>query len=240
MNLPLILVLLSAASDGGTAAVSLHGPLPAVYVAQAELVVARCDEGRCPPPGADVCDRASPDPDRHVLRALELATGNEAWSDERFPTPVGSLNQGGRVIALVAMNMTLTGAVVRDARTGAELATCSVAAEPAGFSGAWADKGTLLVSGFNLGMSGIPRPRPPVRQLKASPTSCTLTLRPSAPELEGPAPVVERPQPGVRLTEGRSQTAGWIEVRVGSRERRVVTQTFRTGCSLARQCPQVP
>lgn len=41
MNLPLVLVLLSVASAGGTAAVSLHGPLPAVYVAQAEPGVAR-------------------------------------------------------------------------------------------------------------------------------------------------------------------------------------------------------
>ena len=111
---------------------------------------------------------------------------------------------------------------------------------PDWLNSAWVDnRGVLRITGFNLGMSGIPRPPPPMRELKASATACTLTLVPADPLLQGPlrAPPA---QPGVKITDGSDQNAIWVDVKVGARERRVVLRKFPSGCPAVATCPPVP
>jgi hypothetical protein len=236
---PLILLaLLLSQPPSRAGGATLEGPRQAVYVAHAELWLARYDEGRCY--RADHCD-TTVDPDLHLLRAVEAATGKERWTNERFPTLVGTLSGKDGVTAVIAMNPTLTGAAVLDARTGAERATCSVKADPLFFGTAWAARGVILVTGFDPRPSGIPRLPPPARRLEASSTACTLTLTPMTPEKLSPvAPVIARPQPGVKIADGSDWLRAWVDVQVGSRELRLVTQQFRNGCPARPQCPPVP
>lgn len=217
-----IAFLLAAQVDAGVAPELRMVAVPIIaWVAESDVVVVHHRKGVCARSEAEACGPAVFDLDVHTLRGVSLKSGKERWRNNTHPLLLGELrdDERGRVIALIASNVSASSFALLDPATGVARSTCDVVTADAPavrFRARFVDaNGAFFVERVFLKNGGTPPPHVPSLLLRATAEGCTVAEGDGAPPLSWP-------NEDERVHYGGDSSRGYIEVTLDGRKRRVV------------------